>query len=427
MLQVMSMGNAKVNKAATTQEFTAVVLAGIGGNLIPFTNPENVPKALLPLANKALISYPLSWIERAGITSTIILCLDAHESAINTWLRTSWKGAYRPTLIAASSEDEIVGSADAIRAILSDKHKDKLKSDIIILSCDSICDIPSHEVLDFHRLSNSSFTAIYYRNHPAEIMSPVKKGSKTFTGYEDSTHTLLYTNSEADVEEDDLEIRTSLLWKFPKLSLTTTLTDLHVYICKRKVLDIIVREEAISRLNTDLLPLLCKSQYQSLVREKYSIDPSLSVKIYVPDSMHLCARVNLKQAYIDLNRYLLKSIPAELRQPASTTIGERTTVGSDSALGSDSAIDEKTTIKRSLLGSNIKIGKMCRITNCIIMDSVEIRDQVKLENCVICVGSVVAEKASLRDCTVGGKVTVPEKTEKKGEEIVIGGEISMGA
>lgn len=415
----------KSSKSSNTQEFTAVVLAGFGGNLIPFTNQENIPKALLPVANKPLLSYPLSWIEKAGISSTIIVCLDAHETAISSWLRTSWKGSFRPALVAASSEDEIVGSADALRTLLSDKYKDKIKSDVVILSCDSICEIPPHELLDFHRQSDASITSIFYRNHGADVMAPVKKGSKTFTGYEDSSKTLLYTNSEADVE-DDLELRTSMLYKYPRLSLTTTLSDLHLYVCKRWVLDIILAQEVISRINTDLIPLLCKAQFQSLVREKYAIDASVAIKLYIPDAKHFCARANTKQSYIDLNKHLLKSIPADLRQPSSTTLGERTTVGPDSALGPDSSIDEKTTIKRTLLGSHIKIGKMCRITGCIVMDGVEIKDQVKLENCVICVGAVVGEKASLKDCTVGGKVVIADKTEKKGEEIVQGGEISIG-
>lgn len=420
----MSTSSAKAGKSSNASEYTAILLAGLGGNLIPFTNPENIPKALLPLANKALISYPLSWLEKAGISSIIILCVDVHESAISHWLKTSWKGNSRPTLVAASDEDEIVGSADAIRTLLSEKYKDKIKSEVVIMSCDSICDIPPYELLDFHRRADATITSVFHRNHPADVMAPIKKGSKTFTGYDDSTDTLLYTNSEADVE-DDLELRTSMLWKYPKVTLTTTLTDLHLYICKKSILDIIVAQPAVARVNTDLLPLLCKAQFQSLVRKTYQIDDSITAKIFIPDTQYFCARGNTKQTYVDLNKHLLKSISPDLRQPASTTVGERTVIGPDSALGQDSAIDEKTTIKRTLIGSNVKVGKMCRINGCLIMDNVEIRDGVKLENCVICANSTVCERVSLKDCTVGGKVTVPEKTEKKGEEIVMGGEISL--
>lgn len=416
----------KAMRPSGSQEFTAIVLAGLGGNLTPYTNPENLPKALLPLANKALISYPLAWLEKAGISTIFILCLDTQETAISNWIRNNWKGFSRPMLVAASSEEEIVGSADAVRTLLKDnKYKDKVRSDVVIISCDTICEVPPHELLDFHRLSQSSFTSTFHHNHGAEIITLLRKGSKSFTAYEESSNTLLYTSSEADLE-DELPLRTSMLWKYPHVILTTAVTDFHLYVCKRWVLDIIVAQEAIARINTDLLPLLCKAQFQSVLREKYSIDDSVAVKIYLPDKAHFCARANIKQNYIDLNKHLLKGIPADQRQPSSVTIGERTTVGPDSALGPDTTIDEKTTIKRSLLGTNIKIGKMCRVTGCIIMDGVKIGDQAKLENCVVCVGAVIGEKATLKDCTIGGNVTIDEKSERKGEEIVMGGQITIG-
>lgn len=51
-------------------EFQAIVLAGYGSSnrLYPLTEEENLPKSLLPVANRPLISYTLDWLEKAGIT-----------------------------------------------------------------------------------------------------------------------------------------------------------------------------------------------------------------------------------------------------------------------------------------------------------------------------------------------------------------------
>jgi hypothetical protein len=35
--------------------------------LYPLTEDNNVPKALLPLANKPMLHYVLDWLERSGI------------------------------------------------------------------------------------------------------------------------------------------------------------------------------------------------------------------------------------------------------------------------------------------------------------------------------------------------------------------------
>ena len=46
-------------------EFQAIILAGgRGSRMYPLT--ENIPKALLPVANKPLIWYPVNYLERVG-------------------------------------------------------------------------------------------------------------------------------------------------------------------------------------------------------------------------------------------------------------------------------------------------------------------------------------------------------------------------
>jgi translation initiation factor eIF-2B subunit gamma len=46
--------------------FQAVILCGPGTSLYPFTGAEDLPKALLPIANKPMLHYPLEWCEDAG-------------------------------------------------------------------------------------------------------------------------------------------------------------------------------------------------------------------------------------------------------------------------------------------------------------------------------------------------------------------------
>ena len=50
-----------------TQEFQVVILAGGNGNrMYPLT--EEIPKCLLPVANRPLLSYQLELLERVGFT-----------------------------------------------------------------------------------------------------------------------------------------------------------------------------------------------------------------------------------------------------------------------------------------------------------------------------------------------------------------------
>ena len=56
--------------------FQAVILCGPGVSLTTFTaNPEEFPKALVPIANRPMVWYPLDWCYRMGITSQFNLLL----------------------------------------------------------------------------------------------------------------------------------------------------------------------------------------------------------------------------------------------------------------------------------------------------------------------------------------------------------------
>jgi hypothetical protein len=59
---------------APTTDFQALILCGPGESLNPFnSNPDELPKALIPIANRPMVWYPLEWCHRAGITSTVSL------------------------------------------------------------------------------------------------------------------------------------------------------------------------------------------------------------------------------------------------------------------------------------------------------------------------------------------------------------------
>lgn len=55
--------------------FQAVILCGPGASLGTFTtNPKDFPKALVPIANRPMVWYPLEWCYRMGVTSTSLVC-----------------------------------------------------------------------------------------------------------------------------------------------------------------------------------------------------------------------------------------------------------------------------------------------------------------------------------------------------------------
>lgn len=53
--------------------FQAIILCGPGSSFPTFTaNPDENPKALLPIANRPMVWYPLDFCYRMGVTSESI-------------------------------------------------------------------------------------------------------------------------------------------------------------------------------------------------------------------------------------------------------------------------------------------------------------------------------------------------------------------
>ena len=99
---------------------TAVVLGGGLGRRFGVLTSRDSPKALLPVANAPLLSYPIEWVAASGLQEALIvagapLCChwprfcadalyaagDAAASAISRWVNEDYKGSCKLTVIGA--------------------------------------------------------------------------------------------------------------------------------------------------------------------------------------------------------------------------------------------------------------------------------------------------------------------------------------
>ncbi|KTW30662.1 hypothetical protein T552_00377 [Pneumocystis carinii B80] len=411
--------------------FQAIILAGFGTGLYPLTEANNLPKALLPIANKPMIWYVLKWCEEAGFLSVMVICQTQVESCLSSYLRNVYDGHIRVQVYALSGVDDVLGTADVIRKI-----HDKIKSDFIILSCDLIMNLPPHEILDFHRIHTPTVTFLLYDISKDENFIISKDSDrKMFFGINKSDNSLVFVKSEGEVNEEFI-VRMSMLWKYPRIYVTSTLRDSHLYIFKRWVLDLIVQNERISSIQEDLIPLLLKFQYQSLLLKRYNIKelcsrnygynlgsdsldekPVRVISYLLPDNRY-CLRSNTIQAYTDLNRNLSK-ISAEPRVCTTAKMAQKVIIGADSLVGENTKIDERCNVKKSVIGANCILGKSVTVVNSIIMNNVKIEDSVRLDGCIVCVNSVIGAKSKLKNCCISGGYEVPSETCARNDNLIV--------
>jgi len=73
--------------------FQAVILCGPGVSFDTFTsNPEESPKALIPIANRPMVWYPLDFCYRMGVTSmsSLSFFFQYRNEVVFLWFENFW-------------------------------------------------------------------------------------------------------------------------------------------------------------------------------------------------------------------------------------------------------------------------------------------------------------------------------------------------
>ncbi|KLO16055.1 hypothetical protein SCHPADRAFT_920029 [Schizopora paradoxa] len=265
------------------KEFLAVILAGVGDDLFPIVGEYRggpCPKALLPIANRPMLSYVLNWIEDSSIRDVLIVCPPSHRDAISNYLDSEASSLS----IGVHSFDQASskGTCTSLRQI--SPQLAQYNCDIVLLPCD-IVPPPSlklESVLNRFRVDRSTdgtlLTSLFMEYRPPEK----EKGASGDDAwappelpmpivYDSNSNTLLHidTLDAKGSNDEEFDIRMGMLWKYPRVRLSRNFVDAHVYVLARPALDLVNQKPMFHSFRDEFIPWLCKVQYQRTKREKY--------------------------------------------------------------------------------------------------------------------------------------------------------------
>ncbi|KAI1912412.1 Translation initiation factor eIF-2B subunit gamma [Ophidiomyces ophidiicola] len=302
--------------------FQALILCGPGVSLNTFTSiPEEFPKALVPIANRPMVWYPLDWCYRMGITNITLITPKASRSALEASLSqnphlTSLPSP-SPTVIAPEGLTLTTGTAELLRLA---EIQSCIKSDFIVLPCDLVCDIPGVTFLEAWMTSHGSLDAswggerldsgassligmggercgrrggisVWYPTAPdgaktkTEVadflaVTPLEKDDAPTThagsSHPSSLTKLVYTMpmdslKDAIEEHGALLIRHSLLKRHGKIKMLTTYRDSHIYILPYWVKEMAMMNEKFESISEDLIGWWAKAEWQNGLGEKLGL------------------------------------------------------------------------------------------------------------------------------------------------------------
>lgn len=442
-------------------EFQAIIMAaGRGSRMYPLT--ENFPKSILPVGNLPLIWYPLNLLLSSGFEEVIVVVLESEELLISNAINKCFETDMKIDIISIP-DNSAMGTADSLRHI-----RDKIKKDVLVVSCDLIAEVNLHQLADIHRTYDATLTVLLASNENKEKEKEENTKTKTkkdvlnqrdIIGLDGQQNRLLFLDAEDDLDEL-LILHKSLLKRFPFVNIKSNLVDGHLYILNKWVVDFLISNKSFNSIKGELIPYLIKKQYRRKIKrveeqemskdtvaedskndifnyiernELASLAQSLSTSdrtctdeirchCFTMDTGH-CLRINTVPMYMESNRLIPKLLPTlsakkELVHPMANV--KKSQVGSDSMVGEGCNISEKVSIKKSIIGKHVTIGDKVKITNSVIMDHVSIKDGCNITGSVICNNALINENSTVKDCQVGESHTIPEGSDVKGEAFTKG-------
>ncbi|KAK3133019.1 hypothetical protein QOZ80_6AG0530950 [Eleusine coracana subsp. coracana] len=447
-------------------DFQVVVLAGGTSESLSPLISKDVPKALLPVANRPVLSYVLDLLEASNLKDLIVV-VEGQEAArlVGAWVSSAYVDRLFVEVVAVPED---LGTAGALRAI----SKRLTASDILVISGDLVTDVLPGSVAATHRRNGAAVTALLCSVPVSGPSDAAVSGGKdkakkpnrlNIVGLDTTKQFLLHIVSGTDVEKD-VRVHKRKIRAVGQMEIRSDLMDAHLYAFKRTILqEVLEQKEAYRSIRLEVLPYLVRNQLKSALSggngasvdetgnnavtsignlqclsQHRIIAPSafkhgvLSNSnghrccVYIASKSKYCHRLNSIQAYCDINRDVVGEVSHlsgysfsahnNIIHPSSV-LGSKTTIGPHCILAEGSQLGDKCSVKRSVIGRHCRIGSNVKIVNSVVMNHVVIEDGCHIQGSVVCNNIQLQERAVLKDCQVGAGYIVTAGSEHKSESL----------
>jgi len=339
---------------------TGVILAGgFGTRLRPLT--INIPKPMVPIANKPILYHIIKLLKKNGIKDLIIILYHQPE-LIKDYFKDGEKFGVNIKYIIS---DEDLGTCGATALA-----KEYLKDDFLVISGDILTDFNLTKIINFHLKKKSIATITLTR-----VSNPLQYGI-VITTEDGKIVRFLEKPSWGEVFSDTI--------------------NTGIYILNPKIFNFIPEKKEFD-FSKNLFPLLLKKE--------------LPIFGYI-SSGYWKDIGNVKEYKIAHEDIIKGQVDIEIE-------GERASrIGSDIWMAEDCKIKNiKNLLGTVVLGNNVKIGNS-RIFNSFIGDNVEIEDGVEISDSIIWENTKIKKECKISDSILCKKVFIDEKTTLEGENIV---------
>ncbi|KAI1811513.1 nucleotide-diphospho-sugar transferase [Poronia punctata] len=439
----------------------ALILCGPGSSFPTFTtNPDENPKALLPIANRPMVWYPIDFCYRSGITNITLICPPSAAGVMTTALNTNPVLTSlphpRPDLVSPQGLDYNTGTAEILRL---PEIRDIVKSDLLVLPCDLVCELGGDKLLQAWMVKAASLSdllgtestscssgglGVWYETKTANAVKGEETDFITTTPIPkqiSSPHNpvlqrLSYlalsmpTDSLNDLVEEKkaLPSRRSLQRKYPKSRSLTTHRDAHIYFLPKWVMDFAQENEKLETIGEDIVGWWAKATWQAGLAQKLGLTKVLQGHSSVSDSTDSTRDDSPSRGEHGQSQHSNNSPPADPEDVDDPLSAKSSPPSVPPFLAyihppePDAPIIRRVDTSQLLLSVSLRLAKLPSIEETgpeaaspfahpkkvAYPDGVKPRTTITRPDCIIASNVIVEEKTSIKECVVGANCQIQE-------------------
>lgn len=338
----------------------AVIMAGgEGSRLRPLTG--NMPKPMLPVANRPLMEHIILLLKQHGITD-VVATVQFLSSVIRNYFGD---GDDLGVSLSYATEDVPLGTAGSVLGA-----RDLLEGTFMVISGDALTDLDLADVISFHRAKGAAATLVLKR-----MKDPLEFGI-VMTDHDDRIERFLEKPTWGQVFTDTI--------------------NTGIYVLEPEVLDLIPPDQPYD-FSSELFPLMLDKGLPlfGYVTDSYWTDVGNTDAFLQANRDVLAKRVKVDVPGFELQRGIVAGedveIHPEARLEGPALIGDNSRIGAGARIG-----------PYAVLGTNVLVEEDGRVTQGVVLDRAHVASSAQVRGGVLGRGCSLERGASLEEGAVTG-------------------------
>ncbi|XP_066459148.1 translation initiation factor eIF2B subunit epsilon isoform X1 [Eleutherodactylus coqui] len=374
------------------------------------------PRALIPVANVALIDYTLEFLTATGVKETFVFCCWMANDIKEHLRNSKWCQATSSNIVRVVTSELYRSLGDVLRDV---DAKSLVRSDFLLVTGDVVSNINVEAALQEHRARRKLQKNISVMTMILKESSPVHhtrcQEDDVVIAMDSKTNRVLFYQKSQDLKR--YHFPTSIFQsKADEIELRHDLLDCHISICSPQVAElftdnfdyqtrddfvrgILVNEEI---LGNQIHIYVTQDEYGARV-SNLSMYEAVTSDILCRWLYPITPETNFtdqkEQSYTHSRHNIYRG--SEVSRGHGSVLCKNVLIGSNTTIGSECNISNTT------IGKNCRIGDRVVLDNVYIWDKVRIEDDVKIRKSVVCNNVVVKKRVKINErCVLTSKVIV---------------------